>query len=534
MVRIQQLGLHLFTYLHIEQLITLCTLSIAYPFIIIISLPTSYPSPPPLQTDRRPDIEDERPSKKSKECADEECSICYEHCSDFQSCENGHPTCATCFVKWHQRCFNSDEDTTCPTCRETFVFTTINSEGLKLNEFLIPEANRFLVSEVNLESNSIGMWSRFNLMPCLKRLRLAFGMSLAVGRIPPGTFSNLLMLSELNLAGNALKEIRREIFSGTPNLQYLNLHNTWLTAIPGDVFDDLKSLNTLRLSNNQLKTLPANVFDKLNALRDLYLQNNYLEVLPNSQFVGLSSLTTLDVSHNELKEVQVGSFAGLSKLKYLYMDQNWIPELPLGIFDSLVRLRELELGSCLRLTGLPDGLFSKLENLERLQLCNARFKTLSITRRTLQGLNNLTLLYFLGNDLDLQADCLNDLSNLEEIFLQCNSLKTLPVGLFDGLHKVQSLCLCNNMIKRLEVGVFDDLPNLVKLDLKSNWLQNLPERIFEKLVNLQSLDLSFNPLETFSVDYFDGLRRLRYCNLPGLKPSVERDIRALVRTNKRK
>lgn len=505
--------------------------------------PLSLSSPPPPQTDRRREREndeEERASKKLKtsdfsedDANLKQCSICYEHITDSETCQNGHPTCESCYVNWNKRCYASREETTCPICREPFEDLEIDMANMRLKEFIVSKEGRFRISELILEGNNLMDWTPFNKMPCLRRLYLQYGMSFQAPPIPSGTFSSLSMLVHLNLAGNSLKEIRRDMFSGLSNLSLLNLSSTWLSALPEDVFDDLRSLHVLSLTHNSIKTLPPNVFRNLGALTELNLCSNKLKAL-ESPFSGLSSLISLYLSENDLENVNVRTFAGLSKLKYLTMGRNWISELPVGIFDDLVSLVKLLLGSCFRLAGIPDGLFSKLGKVSHLDLLDARAKTLHVTKKTLEGLHSLESVYFVGNDMDFAVGCFDDKPYLQSLILQCLSLTSLPVGLFHGLYKVNYIYLGNNMIKRLEVGVFDELPELRRLILKNNYLQKLPEKVFEKMKNLSELDLSFNPLETFSVDLIDGLNQLEKCHLPGLDRNLERDIRVLLRNNKRK
>ena len=90
------------------------------------------------------------------------------------------------------------------------------------------------------------------------------------------------------------------------------------------------------------------------------------------------------------------------------------------------------------------------------------------------------------------------LTALEILWLDYNSLTTLPVGVFEPLISLEDLLLSGNDLTTLPAGVFEPLTALMELDLEYNDLTTLPAGVFEPLTALRYLDLSDNPGTPFA------------------------------------
>ena len=95
--------------------------------------------------------------------------------------------------------------------------------------------------------------------------------------------------------------------------------------------------------------------------------------------------------------------------------------------------------------------------------------------------------------IDLMPGDFANLSNLTELYLDNNDLRTLPDGVFEGLANLEILYLHNNDLRTLPDGIFGGLANLRTLYLDTNDLRTLPDGIFGGLANLGILYLHSNP-----------------------------------------
>ena len=126
------------------------------------------------------------------------------------------------------------------------------------------------------------------------------------------------------------------------------------------------------------------------------------------------------------------------------------------------------------------------------------------------GLTALRNLFLDSNSLStLPAGVFDELTDLRQLFLDSNSLSTLPAGVFDELTALKDLLLDNNTLRTLAAGVFDNNTALRNLFLDSNSLSTLPAGVFEDLTALTTLWLDSNSLTTLPAGVFDELTDLR-------------------------
>ena len=102
----------------------------------------------------------------------------------------------------------------------------------------------------------------------------------------------------------------------------------------------------------------------------------------------------------------------------------------------------------------------------------------------------------------------DDLTRLETLSLEHNSLTQLPEGVFDQLKHLRRLELSSNGLTTLDGGVFDELTRLTALYLDQNHLTILPADPFDGLRHLQYVELSHNQLTELPDGVFAGLTSL--------------------------
>ena len=305
----------------------------------------------------------------------------------------------------------------------------------------------------------------------------------------------------------------------------LDLTRTGIHTLQARDFNGLSSLTGLRLGENRLTTLPEGIFTGLSSLERLEMAGNALSSLPEGVFGELSRLTWLDLGSNALAALPEGIFSGLANLETLWMNGNSLTELPEAVFQDLSRLVDLNLGFN-SLTALPEGVFDGLSALQALglhqnslmELPRGLFVELRGTRRQPARLDELWLQ---GNHLRaLPLDAFQGLGNLKVLLLDRNSLIVVPEGVFGELSHLQMLDLGENSIASLPEGIFQGLSSLEWLQLDHNRLTGLPGTVFSGLSYLEQLDLSANSLAALPAEIFQGLSRLEELRLDGNRLSA--------------
>lgn len=113
-------------------------------------------------------------------------------------------------------------------------------------------------------------------------------------------FSDLPLLTFLDLSNNIMTEILEKTFQKVLSLQTLHIHNNRIEKIANKAFESLLQLRTFDISRNRLKTFTLEMFggNKFtgNKLRKLNLSYNKLMVLDTSLFSNLRNLISLNLA----------------------------------------------------------------------------------------------------------------------------------------------------------------------------------------------------------------------------------------------
>ncbi|XP_028800278.1 receptor-like protein 6 [Neltuma alba] len=272
--------------------------------------------------------------------------------------------------------------------------------------------------------------------------------------------SNLQSLASLDLSGNYFSGLLPNSIGHLKSLDFLGLqYNEFHGPIPVN-FENLTRLTYLDLADNifsgKLSFLP-----NMPSLTSLYLSYNYFSSLSSDVFGNLSNLEFLDFSDNKLQ--------GLSNLRRLHLDDNKLQGLPESIFGFL-NLSVLSLSSN-NLRG-PISLhpFSKLQNLEYLDLSNNKFLSLSSNNDVHYTIPNLTLLDLSSCNINDFSKQLGSVQNLKELNLSNNKIHGDIPQWFNnvGNGSLSALYLSHNNLTSVE---HLSMRNLFALDLSFNLLQ---------------------------------------------------------------
>ncbi|XP_055260535.1 platelet glycoprotein Ib alpha chain [Moschus berezovskii] len=157
-------------------------------------------------------------------------------------------------------------------------------------------------------------------------------------------------------------------------------------------------------------------------------------------------------------------------------------ENPLGTFSmasvvNLPHLTELFLAKS-QLTSLQTD--AKLPRLEVLNLAHNKLSSLPELGRALPALSILDVSF---NKLtSLSSDALHGLSNLQELYLRGNQLRTLPPGLLELTSRLKKLNLAENDLQELPPELLKGLEELDTLYLQKNRLRTIPTGFFGMLL----------------------------------------------------
>ncbi|KAJ9579369.1 hypothetical protein L9F63_024524 [Diploptera punctata] len=373
----------------------------------------------------------------------------------------------------------------------------------------------------------------------------------------PHTLTAFPHLQELNLSRNKLQGADLKVLTRLPHLTCLQLNGNNLQSVPPEVLQlyrlthldisdnniaqlppdiaALSSLEELRLDRNVISELPAVLFcmksltsvnighktgyedfqgncvesskmprkgEDNSSLKKVNLRSNLLK--GNIILGNYGNLTQLDVSENSIETLDLSA---LCKLESVQCSRNKLTELTLSgkalisliagnnrlkklyVDPSPVNLKHLDV-SYNELTSLPDwtancsqlrALFAshnKLEGLPDHLFCNelSSLQTLQLSYNQLQSLPAVT------RHIPLQ-----------ELFLQSNSLATLPANFFSVSTRLRVLNLSNNRLCELPHGCGHN-HQLEKLYLTANCLADQCFNVLSRLTNLRTLHAAYNSL----------------------------------------
>uniref|UniRef100_A0A3B3VXZ9 Fibromodulin n=1 Tax=Poecilia latipinna TaxID=48699 RepID=A0A3B3VXZ9_9TELE len=254
-------------------------------------------------------------------------------------------------------------------------------------------------------------------------------------------------------------------------------------------------------------------------IKYVYLQRNQITGIQDGVFDNAPNLVWVILSHNQLSSEKISDsvFVELGSLVRLYLDNNELTHVPRNLPRSLTDLRL----SYNKITNISSNLFESMSNLTTLQLQGNDIEEVD---GGLTGLKSLMMLDMSKNKLMKIPD--NFPKELQQLYLDHNNIKSVPVGFLTMYPKLQFIRLSHNSLtdEGLPSNVFNT-STLVELDLSFNQLEKIP------LVsrNLENLYLHANKIKEFSLSSFcdtiDGTNfsRLRVLRLDANKISA-RDI----------
>ena len=268
-----------------------------------------------------------------------------------------------------------------------------------------------------------------------------------VERLKSKTFTNLCQLQRLDLSGNEIRNLGRNVFAKHKG-------------------GSKSSLIKLDLGYNKLVELKKKTFSGLNQLEMLFLNDNQLAKIHQNSFSGsnynLGNLLILDLTHNQIRSLKEDTFTGLDRLEVLLLGSNQLDRIRPNVFSAnLVRL-DLSFN---RLEDLGSDVFSRLSRLQVLRLNNNEIKR-------------------------IHKNAFVDLESLKELNLHRNQLRELDPNWIRGLN-LDYLDISRNHEfdeSKLDLAMFKEIAENVKnVNLKSS-ISHKMEHSIKQFLESTSLD----------------------------------------------
>ncbi|KAK4248078.1 hypothetical protein C7999DRAFT_31511 [Corynascus novoguineensis] len=321
----------------------------------------------------------------------------------------------------------------------------------------------------------------------------------------------------LNIAAMGLKEIPADV---------LDMYNLESIGQSGSAWAESVDLTRFVAADNELEMISDSVFPDVDPQE--------LAADEDSQGNIFAGLETLDLHGNILVNLPMG-LRRLSFLTSLNLSLNRLSNSSLEVICQVTSLKDLKLGGNL-LYGPLDSCFSKLENLEILDLHGNNLSSLPVE---FGNLSRLRILNLSENSFEeLPFNVLAGLP-LRELIIRKNQLRgTLIEDAIDVLPTLQTLDVSSNQLTHIcSSGRTVKMPALHQLCVSMNRLQALPDisswtslvtvaadensinaipEGFTKLQQLRSVDFSSNDIRVvpLEVGLMENLANLRLSGNP--------------------
>uniref|UniRef100_A0A915KPH3 TIR domain-containing protein n=1 Tax=Romanomermis culicivorax TaxID=13658 RepID=A0A915KPH3_ROMCU len=312
-------------------------------------------------------------------------------------------------------------------------------------------------------------------------------------------------LKIFNLSSNFIEQLPVNNDCADQQIIILDLSNNRLAKINDRALDSFISLHILRLGNNFLSEIQEKLFQKNMQISQLYLNDNRLEKVDGLPV----NLQYLDLSNNNLHIIPTPLSVHTSVHTVNLMNNS----IRQGLFEENPKLSALNL-SFNKLERITANFFGeKTTNVTDLNLSNNNLRTLDeFAFRNLTKLHNLNLD---NNKLEhLSSITLLGLSTLQHLSLENCSIGIIDSKTFFHSSKLTSLNLAKNFLGILPESLLY-LKFLQNLNLSGNILTTISDYSFWKMKNLHSIDLSNNKIDRLNRFTFDRAQNLRYLNLSG-------------------
>lgn len=309
-------------------------------------------------------------------------------------------------------------------------------------------------------------------------------------RALPPEVGLLRQLKKVVLAGNPLlSELPLELFT-LPRLEWLDASECRLERLPEGACGALAAagapLSRLDLYGNRLKAVPKDMGLLMPRLRHLSLHSNALEELPEGAFGGAAdgggggcaappppALEWLSLNCNRLRSVPA-TIGRCAKLSRLSLHINDLESLPDSLGDCS-NLEALSLHKNPRLGAIPASL-GRLKRCTRLSLYECALRSLP---PEIGGMASLQELWLYDTRLSSLPEEIGACTALRRLWLDRNpALASVPGEALGGLPHLQELYLDNcPSLRRVPAELARLAPTLRRLYLDADGGAEVPEEV---------------------------------------------------------
>lgn len=264
---------------------------------------------------------------------------------------------------------------------------------------------------------------------------------------------NLPAVQVLSVRGNALPTLGPGAFCCN-HLRVLDVGDNEIDFVDGGAFSTAPNLEEVDMSDNAIASLPPELFANTSNLLELNLSRNKIHQLDFLR--DIPSLRFLELSDNAMETLQDGGFSGVTGLFHLSLARNRLHSIQSAAFDGLQVLAALDL-SHNAISVLPPSALAGAPHLQRLNVEGNRLMRL----RFLAGARTLTHLLAADNSVMALDHCENDSEDEET---------SSTVGAGDL--SLQELDLSRNPLRRVCAGALAAWPSLAVLRVHGSALDN--------------------------------------------------------------
>ncbi|RFU32448.1 hypothetical protein B7463_g3879, partial [Scytalidium lignicola] len=293
--------------------------------------------------------------------------------------------------------------------------------------------------------------------------------------------------------------------SRASRLTILDVSNNRLEQLEHADLYRLQSLVSFKLANNRLSSLPS-YFGQFKCLRTLNVSSNFLDTFPDF-LCELDSLVDIDMSFNSISKIpdDIGKLKNLER--FVITNNRLANSLP-DAFGNLSKLREVDirynaLTSINIIAQLPKVEMISADH-NAVSVCESSFAKIRILRlnsnpvtkfEILNVVSTLTTLILSNAKLAQIPDAVFDrMPNLEKLVLDKNHFVSLPNHI-GKLRRLEHFSIAKNTLNSLpaEIGCLQELRFL---DVRQNNLKKLPMEIWYAN-KLETFNISSNVLDNF-------------------------------------
>ena len=262
----------------------------------------------------------------------------------------------------------------------------------------------------------------------------------------------------------------------------------------------VKSITRLTIYCNKKRHLPSKLAGRLfepigRTLKHIFIYDcNFIEISRDA-FRGLKGLNSLWIKG--VSESQICKF-GIDTGDVSRSAQQLQTELAIPSSATMNNHENLV---------LPDGLFSRLDNVHNIKLNAMRLD--SSVWHAIKDLKKLEEWDLRQNNISIvDINSTTNLETLQALHLQENSIQRILNGSFEYVSLLRYLDLSSNKIWFIEKGAFIGLSKLYTLILSGNSIGSVERDTFKGLNELYVLDMSRNSISSVETGAFNGLRNL--------------------------